>query len=176
MSIVKELTDLGIQMVQKGLVVGPGGNISGREGDLVYLSPTGYDLDHIAESEWAVVREHPRRGAELIKHLAFLKDAQPAIHYHHERLNGSGYPCGLKGDEVPLEARILAVADSYDAMTSARAYRPAMRHEEAVAELLRCKDSLFDPRIVDLFLECVQQDVASDTHTAIELEVGAAGR
>ena len=92
MSIVKELTDLGIQMVQKGLVVGPGGNISGREGDLVYLSPTGYDLDHIAENEWAVVdvkKEKQVRGlrptCEVEMHLNIFKarpDVKLVCHAH----------------------------------------------------------------------------------------------
>jgi L-fuculose-phosphate aldolase len=92
MSIVKELTDLGIQMVQKGLVVGPGGNISGREGDLVYLSPTGYDVDHIAENEWAVVdlkKEKQVRGlrptCEVEMHLNIFKarpDVKLVCHAH----------------------------------------------------------------------------------------------
>jgi len=115
----------------------------------------------LTDSEWLIVREHPRRGAELIKHLTFLKDAQPAILYHHERLDGTGYPEGLKGDQVPLEARILAVIDAYDAMTSARAYRPALSHEAAAAELRRCGTTQFDPEVVDTFLRLLGDEVAA---------------
>jgi HD-GYP domain-containing protein (c-di-GMP phosphodiesterase class II) len=124
--------------------------------------------DHILQAnrrltdvEWAVIREHPRRGAELLKHLAFLKDGQPAVLHHHERLDGTGYPDGLKGEEIPLEARILAVVDAYDAMTSARAYRPAMSHETAVAELRRCSSIQFDPKVVESLLRVMEDEVTA---------------
>jgi HD-GYP domain-containing protein (c-di-GMP phosphodiesterase class II) len=115
----------------------------------------------LTDSEWLIVRDHPRRGAELIKHLTFLKDAQPAILYHHERLDGAGYPEGLKGDQVPLEARILAVIDAYDAMTSARAYRPAMAHEAAAGELRRCSSTQFDIEVVNTFLRLLGDEVTA---------------
>ena len=121
----------------------------------------------LTESEWAAIREHPRRGTELIKHLTFLKGAEPAILYHHERLDGSGYPQGLVGNQIPLEARILAVVDAYDAMTSARAYRPAMPPEVATAELRRCTGTQFDPEVVDacLRLQAEQVLAAADATT-----------
>jgi len=106
----------------------------------------------LTEAEFAIVREHPRRGVELIQHLNFLTPARPAILYHHEKLDGTGYPEGLAGDQIPLEARILAVVDAYDAMTSVRPYRPAMCHEEAVVELRRCTGAHFDPACVETFL------------------------
>ena len=115
----------------------------------------------LTDSERLIVREHPRRGAELIKHLTFLKDAQPAVLYHHERLDRAGYPEGLKGDQVPLEARILAVIDAYDAMTSARAYRPAMSHEAAAAELRRCSSTQFDIEVVNTFLRLLGDEVTA---------------
>ena len=115
----------------------------------------------LTDSEWLIVRDHPRRGAELIKHLTFLKDAQPAILYHHERLDGAGYPEGLKGDQVPLEARILAVIDAYDAMTSSRAYRPAMSHEAAAGELRRCSSTQFDIEVVNTFLRLLGDEVTA---------------
>jgi HD-GYP domain-containing protein (c-di-GMP phosphodiesterase class II) len=76
-----------------------------------------------------------------------------AIQYHHERYDGNGYPAGLKGDNIPLDARIMAVADSYDAMTSLRPYRPGkFTHEQAVEELKRCAGAQFDPKIVEVFV------------------------
>ena len=110
----------------------------------------------LTDEEWAVVREHPRRGVGLLKHLTFLNDIQPAILYHHERLDGTGYPEGLTGSQIPLEAKILGVVDSFDAMTSARPYRPARSVEEAAAELRRCAGTQFEPTIVEAFLRLVE--------------------
>lgn len=73
--------------------------------------------------------------------------------HHHERWDGHGYPEGLKGEEIPLESRIITVADSYDAMTSERSYKPAMSHEDAIVELLRCSGNHFDPKIVEVFVQ-----------------------
>ncbi|MCX5655389.1 MAG: HD domain-containing protein [Planctomycetota bacterium] len=115
----------------------------------------------LTNEEWAIVREHPRRGVELLKHLTFLNDIRPAILYHHERVDGKGYPEGLSGSQIPLEAKILAVVDSYDAITSARPYRPAMSHEAAAAELRRCAGTQFDPAIVEAFLRFLEKDRAS---------------
>jgi len=106
----------------------------------------------LTESEWMLVRQHPGRGVEMIGHIGFLHPTLPAIRHHHERLDGRGYPDGLSGDEIPLEARILAVVDSYDAMTSTRPYRVPLTHEVAVAELRRCVGTQFDPICVEAFL------------------------
>ncbi len=113
----------------------------------------------LTDNEWMVIRQHPFRGVQMIEHIGFLADALPAILHHHERLDGNGYPEGRKGDEIPLEARILAVVDSYDAMTSERPYRAAMPHEKAAEELRRCAGTQFDERCVDAFLEVVGDPV-----------------
>jgi HD-GYP domain-containing protein (c-di-GMP phosphodiesterase class II) len=113
----------------------------------------------LTDEEWAIVREHPRRGVELLKHLTFLDDIQPAILYHHERLDGTGYPEGLAGSMIPLEAKILAVVDSYDAMTSARPYRPPLSHEAAAIELQHGTGSQFDAGVVEAFLRLVEKGV-----------------
>ncbi len=115
----------------------------------------------LTPDEWTVVRDHPRRGAEMIKHFQFLRAAQPAILYHHERLDGKGYPAGLEGEDIPLEARILGVVDAYDAMTSVRAYRAALPHELAVAELQRCAGEQFDPAVVNAFLRTLRNEVTA---------------
>lgn len=75
--------------------------------------------------------------------------------YHHEHYNGNGYPQGLKGHDIPLASRIIGIADAYDAMTEFRPYRKAFTKEEAVAELIRCKNTQFDPELVDIFVEKV---------------------
>ena len=88
-------------------------------------------------------------GARIISKLGFLADAVPAIRHHHERFDGHGYPDGIAGEEIPLGARIIFVADAYDAMTSERVYRRRVLPQEAIAELRRCAGTQFDPEIVD---------------------------
>jgi putative nucleotidyltransferase with HDIG domain len=103
--------------------------------------------------ELAEIREHPKTGAKLLLRVADLRAAIPYVLYHHERWDGSGYPSGKAGEEIPLEARVLAVADAFDAMTSDRPYRRALSQAEALAEVERCSGTQFDPRIAQVFLE-----------------------
>jgi putative nucleotidyltransferase with HDIG domain len=105
------------------------------------------------EAELAQIREHPKLGARILMRVAVLRGALPYVLYHHERWDGGGYPTGRAGEEIPLEARVLAVADAFDAMTSDRPYRPALAREEAIAEVARCAGTQFDPEIVRVFLE-----------------------
>jgi putative nucleotidyltransferase with HDIG domain len=105
------------------------------------------------EEELAQIREHPKLGARILMRVAALRGALPYVLYHHERWDGRGYPTGRAGDEIPLEARVLAVADAFDAMTSDRPYGPALEREEALAEVARCAGTQFDPEIVRIFLE-----------------------
>jgi putative nucleotidyltransferase with HDIG domain len=103
--------------------------------------------------ELAEIREHPKTGAKLLLRVAALRAAIPYVLYHHERWDGTGYPSGKAGEEIPLEARLLAVADAFDAMTSDRPYRRALSQAEALAEVERCAGTQFDPRIAQVFLE-----------------------
>ncbi|MGB2875519.1 MAG: HD-GYP domain-containing protein [Gaiellaceae bacterium] len=103
--------------------------------------------------EMAEIREHPKLGAKILFRLSAFRPALPYILYHHERWDGSGYPTGRAGEEIPLEARVLAVADAFDAMTSDRPYRRALRRDEALAEVERCSGTQFDPDIVRIFLQ-----------------------
>jgi putative nucleotidyltransferase with HDIG domain len=107
----------------------------------------------LEEHELAEIREHPKAGVRLILRVAALREAIPYVLYHHERWDGSGYPSGKAGEEIPLEARVLAVADAFDAMTSDRPYRPALERDEAVAEVARCAGTQFDPEVVQVFLD-----------------------
>ncbi len=106
----------------------------------------------LTEEEMAMFRSHPSIGRRILEPIKFLEDIIPAVYYHHEKYDGSGYPEGLKGKEIPLSARIVAVADTYDAMTLTRAYRKALSHATAAAELKRCAGTQFDVDIVDSFL------------------------
>jgi HD-GYP domain-containing protein (c-di-GMP phosphodiesterase class II) len=103
------------------------------------------------EREWAQVRRHPELGAALLGDVS-LEDIREWILCHRERPDGQGYPRGLRGEEIPAEARILAVTDAYSAIVSDRAYRPARSHEQACAELSRCAGTQFDETVVAAFL------------------------
>jgi len=107
----------------------------------------------LTDEEFAVIKRHPVVGSEVLSHIEQLHEALPAIRHHHERIDGSGYPDGLKGDEVPLAARIIAVADVYDALTSTRSYRPAMPVSKALEIMRQEEGRHFDPRVLRLFLE-----------------------
>ena len=98
----------------------------------------------------AIMRTHPEAGAEIAAHIDGLAPLAAWIHHSHEHVDGSGYPAGLRDDEIPLESRILLVADAFDAMTSDRAYRAAMPVADALAELRRCAGRQFDERCVQL--------------------------
>lgn len=107
----------------------------------------------LTDAEYQEIKTHPARGAAIIEPAKFLREKVPLIKFHHERFDGKGYPDGLKGESIPLMARIVCAADSFDAMTSKRAYRDIMPLEEARKELIRCSGSQFDPRVVSAFLE-----------------------
>lgn len=109
----------------------------------------------LSDDEFDDVKQHSRIGAEIVKDIKLLKDEDNVILHHHERWGGGGYPTGKKGEEIPLLSRIIAVADSFDAMTSDRAYRDALTVENAVREIIRCSGSQFDPKVVDAFIECL---------------------
>jgi putative nucleotidyltransferase with HDIG domain len=111
--------------------------------------------DSLSKDEWHEVKRHPILGAQIVQDIDFLRESVDAVLSHHERLDGSGYPAGLAGDLVRPWARIMGVADSYDAMTSTRAYRGSRTNEEAIAELKRCSGTLYDPRYVQAFVEAL---------------------
>jgi len=106
----------------------------------------------LSPEEWQVMRRHIPQGAEILRGIEFLKDATPVVTQHHEKWDGSGYPWGLKGEEIALNARIFAVADALDAITSDRPYRAARSFEVAAAELENCAGTHFDPQVVAAFL------------------------
>ena len=105
----------------------------------------------LTPAEYLMFKSHPVQGRRIIEPISFLTHLVPCVYYHHESFDGTGYPEGLGGMDIPQEARILAVADSYDAMTSNRPYRKALPHDIAMAEFRRCAGKQFDPDIVDVF-------------------------
>lgn len=105
-------------------------------------------LDELAE-----IRLHPSAGAELVLPLRSARHALPYVLFHHEWWDGSGYPGGLRGTQIPVEARLLAIADAFDAMTSPRPYRHALTHDRALAEIDSCAGTQFDPHIAAVFCE-----------------------
>ena len=107
----------------------------------------------LTSAEWRTVVQHPRIGQVILEQAAALKDAVPIILHHHERYAGHGYPFGLRASEIPLGARIVAIADAYDAMTNDRPYKRAISHDQAIAELRRHSGTQFDPELVDLFCD-----------------------
>ena len=118
----------------------------------------------LTEEDWEPIRAHPKLGVAILKHVESLSGCLAAIQYHHERYDGNGYPAGLKGDNIPLDARIMGVADSYDAMTSLRPYRQGkMTHEQAVEELKRCAGTQFDPKIVEVFVSLGERSITRKT-------------
>jgi HD superfamily phosphohydrolase YqeK len=112
----------------------------------------------LTEEEYAAIQLHPMRGLDIVREIGFLDEALAGIMHHHERIDGRGYPMGLAGDEIPEFARVLAVADAFDAMTSTRSYRGARRIEEAVAELRKWSGTQFDPAFVDAFVAAIKRE------------------
>lgn len=106
----------------------------------------------LSEAEWADMRDHPSRGAAYLESAPKLRQIAPLVRHHHEWHDGRGYPDALHRSQIELGARLIAVADAFDAMTSWRPYRPALSYDDAVDELHRCTGTQFDPEIVDLFI------------------------
>ncbi|HEY7467440.1 MAG TPA: HD-GYP domain-containing protein [Dehalococcoidia bacterium] len=116
----------------------------------------------LTAEEFEVIKQHADRGWEIARTVKALEPAAEAIRLHHERWDGTGYPVGLSGDQIPLHARIVAVADAYDAMTSGRVYQPAVSDEQAFAELRRCKGTHFDPDCVEAFIKALDKAKAGE--------------
>jgi HD-GYP domain-containing protein (c-di-GMP phosphodiesterase class II) len=159
------------------------GTIRFAEAEAIILAARVHDLGKIAipdavllkpgrldEGEYWLMRQHPVAGDDILQQLAIYKDSLGVVRHHHEKYDGSGYPDGIKGDTIPLGARIVSVADSYDVMTSDRPYARARSIREAKDELLACKGTHFDPKIVDAFVRILDRQ-----HSPVPAERALAG-
>lgn len=124
--------------------------------------------DELTNEEFDLVKKHPIKGEEILSSIRGLESILPIIRSHHEGFDGTGYPDGLKGDEIPLLARILCVADAYDSMTSDRPYRSRCKKNYAILEFKRCSGTQFDPEVVEAFLRVLEMEKegkdVEDTH------------
>jgi len=111
----------------------------------------------LSSEEFDIIKRHSIIGVEIIEHIRQLRESIPGVKYHHEYVNGKGYPDGLKGEEIPILAKIVAVADTYDAMTTDRPYRKAMEEVVAIEELKRCSGTQFDREVVEAFMQAYQK-------------------
>jgi putative two-component system response regulator len=114
----------------------------------------------LTDEEWAIMRTHPLLGAQILSPVTFLHPALPVVEAHHEKWDGSGYPRGLRGEQIPLGARIFALVDAFDAMTSDRPYRRALTFEQALEQISRAAGTQFDPEVVRCFVELCQDSEA----------------
>lgn len=112
----------------------------------------------LSDDEWSLMRRHPEIGERICQPLRASLAFAPIIRHHHERFNGGGYPDGLSGERIPLGARIVAIADAYEAMVHGRPYQPAQAHERASDELVRLRGKQFDPDLVPIFLDELERD------------------
>ena len=110
----------------------------------------------LTEEEWTIMRKHPEYAYQLLSPITYLREALAIPYCHHERWDGSGYPQGLKGEQIPLAARIFAVVDVYDALSFARPYRPAWQEDKVIEYIKSLSGILLDPRVVELFLKMKQ--------------------
>jgi len=138
-----------IKIIRMGAFLHDVGKIEVSRGILMKKGP-------LSVEEYEIIKKHPAWGAGIIKAVEPLQPILPLIKYHHERFDGRGYPLGLKGRQIPLHARIMAVADSFDAMTSNRPYGRRKTFAEAIEEVRRCSGTQFDPEVVEVFLNLVE--------------------
>ncbi len=115
--------------------------------------------EQLSGEEWEILKSHPQKAVEIIENIKSLKDMVPVILQHHERFDGSGYPGGLRGEQINYLARILSIADSFDAMTSIRPYQAKKTYNQAKNELIRFAGTQFDPKLVRVFVEAIKNKV-----------------
>ena len=112
----------------------------------------------LTDEEYAVIKTHPAIGSDVLKNITEMPNLNRGARWHHEHYDGKGYPDGISGDKIPLEARIISVADAYDAMSSKRSYRDALPQDKIRAEIIRVKGTQLDPKIADIMVEMIDED------------------
>lgn len=161
-----EVGNHSLRVTQYAIVIGRGYGVSGRDLVDLYCGALLHDLGKIGipdailhkespltDQELVVMRRHPDIGYGIVSHIGYLSRASEIVRSHHEHYDGSGYPRGLKGTEIPVGARVFAVADALDALTVKRPYREALSFGEAGNELRAESERIFDPQVVDVFMD-----------------------
>lgn len=113
----------------------------------------------LTPKEWEAIKKHPEIGYRIISTAPEYAEIAEDILSHHEHFNGQGYPRGLSGEDIPIRARIVSIADAYDAMVSRRTYKEPMTHEQAILEIKRCSGTQFDPNLVNIFVDLIENGV-----------------
>jgi response regulator RpfG family c-di-GMP phosphodiesterase len=140
-----DFPEVGMRDLEHGVLLHDIGKIGIPDAILLKPGP-------LTPAEWKIMRTHPEIGRQLVEQVPFLRGAVPIVYHHHERWDGTGYPLGLKGEDIPLGARIFSLADAFDAMTFDRPYSRAISLEDARREIQRSSGTHFDPRVVETFL------------------------
>jgi energy-coupling factor transport system substrate-specific component len=128
----------------------------------------------LTDEEYAIMKSHTVRGANILKEFTLIDHIVEGAQFHHEKYDGTGYPEGLKGKDIPLYGRIIGVADAFDAMTANRVYRKKLDFDYVINELKRCRGTQFDPEILDVFLELIDDgtvDVEELYHRSISGDI-----
>ncbi len=128
----------------------------------------------LTPEETRIMRDHVKLGARILEPLPGFAEVLPIVMQHHERFDGSGYPSGIVGEAINLEARIFAVADTHDALISDRPYRSGLKHEDAIEHIRQAAGSHFDPKVVRAFLELIEQEEADAESSPVKISVDAA--
>ncbi|MDU4935241.1 MAG: HD-GYP domain-containing protein, partial [Peptostreptococcaceae bacterium] len=161
-----------IRVVEYATEIGKKMNLKTSDLDELILSAELHDIGKIGipedillkpsklnDEEFEIMKSHVEKGYRIVNSLGELGSVAKNVLTHHEKWDGSGYPLGLKKEEIPLLSRIIAVADSYDAMVHERVYKKAMKKEDAIKELRRCSGTQFDPEIVDIFINSIELNI-----------------
>ncbi|TGE33853.1 HD-GYP domain-containing protein [Desulfosporosinus sp. Sb-LF] len=159
-----EMSEDKIELLKYAAVLHDVGKIGVSE---IILNKEGKLLD----SEWESIRSHPIIGQKIIKSIKFMFDIGNVVRHHHERYDGKGYPDGIKGEEIPLDSRIIAVADTYDAITSDRSYRKGNTYDEAIKELKRVAGAQLDPAMVEVFCKVVTKETSREMLSAERIQI-----
>jgi len=145
------LSNQELENIRRGAILHDFGNITIPESIL-------YKKDELTVEEWVTIHLHPYTAYEMLEHIVYLRPALEIPYRHHERWDGSGYPRGLKGEEIPLAARIFSVVDVYDSLTSDRPYRSAWSNDSAKEYIQEMSGKQFDPKAVELFLDMISHN------------------